>query len=604
MNKKRTNRLVAILNVVAIASIYIMYFSSSYLLTSIMSGDNGGKSVYDSFIIDTLLNNIQIILTLVHGGIGIINIICAIQNKENKKIFFWQLIFGIYEIWSAISLGIFMDNDDVLAWGERIICDVVPIILAIVNFVRIRKNRPKVIQIISYLAVIILSILDLLNIIGAYWNIIAIIMQFIYIHFQDKYIEENNTRKILNIILYYVIQVIVSVGFFFMVISSLLITKVNDVKWEKSLSEMYNNIETLQGAKTNELYIPVEKNLKYGFITEDGKEKIPCEYDRVSYFNEIEINNNTYYIAFAKKDNKFYIISKTNNSIEINGDLEKYVKSIDNHLGTQMIDIFNKDGDYRLAYLQSFEFYLQVFTRRETKLTQQILEKNYYGTDSEINLTEKNSKYIYKNSKYSMIIEPIYDETEDEDYDYDSYYNNYYDEEDDDDMYYISSSETKYKVTLTKTNGEVQSSIVYLPGIDEYEETLETFTNGYIEFESEDRTRKGWYDSDGNQITIPSNYTIEDIKDNKIILQVYNDYDDENYDENAKTEFNFIIIDMEGKILLQTTALDIYDNMYLVKNNNNKMVLVDEDLKTISNEYDKIITTKEIDISANYSSYY
>ena len=67
---------------------------------------------------------------------------------------------------------------------------------------------------------------------------------------------------------------------------------------------------------------------------------------------------------------------------------------------------------------------------------------------------------------------------------------------------------------------------------------------------------------------------------------------------------NFIIIDMSGNTLLQTTALDIYDNMYLVKNNNKKMVLLDKDLKQISNEYDKIITTMQMDISANYSSYY
>ena len=67
---------------------------------------------------------------------------------------------------------------------------------------------------------------------------------------------------------------------------------------------------------------------------------------------------------------------------------------------------------------------------------------------------------------------------------------------------------------------------------------------------------------------------------------------------------NFIIIDMTGKTLLQTTALDIYSNMYLVKNSNRKMVLMDKDLKVISNEYDKIITTMQMDISANYSSYY
>ena len=604
MNIKRTNRFVAILNVISVASIYILYFSTNYLLSSIMSGDNGGKSVYNSFILDTLLNNIQIIMALLYSGVGIINVICAIQNKDNKKIFFWQLVFGLYEIWAAISLGVFLKNDDILEIGSKIV-SAIPIILVIINFIRIKKNRPKVIQIISYIAVLIIAILDLLDIVGAYWNVIAIVMQFIYIHFQDKNIEETGSRKIINIILYYVIQVIIVIGFLFMIIYSLLTSKINEVRWKNGLEELYNNVATLQGSTNKELYIPVEKNYKFGFINESGKEKIACEYDRVTYFNEIEINSGKYYIALAKKDNKYYIISKNNNSIELNENLEKYMQTIDNHWGETMTNMFNKEGNYRLAYLQSFEFFLQAFTRGEAQLSQQTVEKSNYGTEVEVSLTKRNSKFTYKSSNYTMLIESIREKVDEDDY-FENYFeysdNVYYNE--DDDTYYISSDETKCKVTITKSNGEEQSSIVYLPGIDEDESSLETFTNGFIEFKSEDEERVGWYDSNGNQTTIPSNYEIQDIKDNKIILRVDNSDDDEEYDENKHYEMNFIIIDMFGNTLLQTTALDIYDNMYLVKNNNKKMVLLDKDLKQISNEYDKIITTMQMDISANYSSYY
>lgn len=604
MNIKRTNRFVAILNVISVASIYILYFSTNYLLSSIMSGDNGGKSVYNSFILDTLLNNIQIIMAVFYSGVGIINVICAIQNKDNKKIFFWQLVFGLYEIWAAISLGVFLKNADILEIGSKIV-SAIPIILVIINFIRIKKNRPKVIQIISYIAVLIISILDLLDIVGAYWNVIAIVMQFIYIHFQDKNIEENGSRKIINIILYYVIQVIIVIGFLFMIIYSLLISKINEVRWKNGLEELYNNVATLQGSTNKELYIPVEKNYKFGFINESGKEKIACEYDRVTYFNEIEINSGKYYIALAKKDDKYYIISKNNNSIELNGNLEKYMQTIDNYWGEIMTNMFNEDENYRIAYLQSFEFFLQVLTREEAQLSQQTVEKSNYGTEDEVSLTKRNSKFTYKSSNYTMLIEPIREKVDEDDY-FENYleYSDkvYYNE--DDDTYYISSDKTKCKVTITKSNGEEQSSIVYLPGIDEDESSLETFTNGFIEFKSEDEERVGWYDSNGNQATIPSNYEIQDIKDNKIILRVDNFDDDEEYDENKHYEMNFIIIDMFGNTLLQTTALDIYDNMYLVKNNNKKMVLLDKDLKQISNEYDKIITTIQMEIFANYSSYY
>lgn len=607
MNKKRTNRLVAVLNIISIVAFYIFVFSISYLTSGIMSGETGGISIYNSRIIDTLLNNIQVILPLMYSGIGIINIICAIQNKENKKICFWQLVFGIYYLYAGLGIVIsYADIDeDITDWISRIIFSIVPIILAIINFIRIRKNRPKVIQVISYIAVIILSILSLLEIMGTYWQIIAVVMQLIYIHYQEKNIEESKSRKIINILLYYILQLILVVGFLGMVLFSLLITKVNETKWKSELEKLYNSISTMQGITNKEICIPTEKNYKYGFINEKGQEIIPCEYDRVSYFNEVEINNSTFYVALAKKDTKFYILSKSNDVLVIDNALEKYLHTIYEHLGETMTKSMNKDGDYRLGYLYAFEFFFQIINApKEIKLIQQTLEVD--KDTKEIYLTERNSKYYYNNQNYSMLIEPIYDGSEEEE----DYYNNYSDDgyyyNEDEDIYYFSSYQTKYKVTISKPNGEIQSSIVYLPGIDEDESTLETFTNGYIEFENEDGTRKGWYDYNGNQVSISSNYTIEDIKDDKIMLQVNNDYDYdyENYDENTQFELNFIIIDMNGKTLLQTTALDIYDNMYLIKNNNKKMVLLDKDLNVITNEYDKIITTMQMDISAKYCSYY
>lgn len=605
MNSKKTNHLVAVLNIISIVAFYIFAFSAKYLMSSIMLGGNCGKSIYNSFIIDTLLNNIQIILPIMYSGIGIVNIICAIQNKENKKICFWQLVFGIYYLFNSLSIVIYLTDidEDIVDWGNRIIISAIPIILAIINFIRIRKNKPKVIQVISYIAVIILSILSLLDIIDTYWQIIAVVMQLIYIHFQDKNIEESKAKNIINIILYYIFQLVLTVGFLGIVLASLIITKVNDNKCNSELEKLYNNISNMQGVTNKEIYIPAERNYKYGFINEKGQEKIPCEYDRVSYFNEVEINNRTYYIALAKKDTKFYILSKSNDVLVINNALEEYFQTMYEYFGETITESMNKDGNYRLGYLHAFEFLFQAFNaKEEIGSTQQTVKVN---TDSKENsLTERNSKYYYNNQNYSMLIEHIYDGSEEEEDYYNKYSDDdyYYDKEED--MYYISSYEPKYKVTISKLNGEIQSSIVFLPGIDEDESTLETFTNGYIEFENEDGTRKGWYDYNGNQVSIPSNYTIKDIKDDKIMLQVDNDYDDENYDENKKFELNFIIIDMNGKTLLQTTALDIYDNMYLVKNNNKKMVLLDKDLNVISDEYDKIITTIQMDISANYSSYY
>ena len=589
MNSKRTNRLVAILNVIAIATFYLLSFSEKYLLSSMLTGYGVAKSIFNSLLIDTLLNNLQIIMAVVYSGIGILNIICAIQNKEKKKIFFWQLVFGFYEIWNAIILIFALQDYEFIEWGEKILFGIIPIIFAIINFIFIKKNKPKVIQIISYFGVIVLSILYIFDVIGVYWNIISVLMQLIYIHYQEKNIEESKSTKITNIILYYILQIILVVSFLGIILTSLCITKVNDSKWEKELINLYNDIENLQGAKTKEIYIPVEKNYKYGFVDSKGQEKIKCQYDRVSYFNQVEINNELYYIALAKKDNKFYIISKTNNNFIISGNLEKYLQTIDEHLEKTMTKSINKQEDYGKGYLQIFEFLFQVSTKGEKELTQQTIEKS--NITNTITLNEKSAKYYYNNTNFSMIIEPINDDMNN----YDKYnYENYYNE--DENTSYLSSSNTKHKVTIYKTNGEYETSIIYLPGFNEYNGTLDIFLNGYIEFKDEENEKNGWFDDKGNKITVPNTYTIYDIKDNKAILEVYN------IDENA--EFYYIIIDMTGKILLKTTAIDVYDDMYLVKNENNKMVLLDKDLNVISNEYDKIISTMEMDLSSMHSSYY
>ena len=147
MNKKKTNFLVAILNLTEIVSILVLHFGTSYLLSGMMSSENvmtsiyNGftnenvlTSIYNSFISETLLNNIDIFLIIIHSVVGVINIICAIQNKKNKKLFFWQMVFGIYELYAAFllcdlskSLCNILDDYDALEFSKKII-SIIPII--------------------------------------------------------------------------------------------------------------------------------------------------------------------------------------------------------------------------------------------------------------------------------------------------------------------------------------------------------------------------------------------------------------------------------------------------------------------------------------------
>mgnify|MGYP004517374471 FL=1 len=167
--------------------------------------------------------------------------------------------------------------------------------------------------------------------------------------------------------------------------------------------------------------------------------------------------------------------------------------------------------------------------------------------------------YTFNNENYSMLIELVH---------------------------YVNEKYPKEKVTITKNNGEQESSMVYFPDFDLEDETIKAFSNGYIKFEDDANKVNGWFDNNGKKVTISNNYIISDIKDNKIILIEDNVEDDDTMDEVTE---HYYIIDMTGNLLLQTTSLWTYDDIYIYENENNKMVILDKDLHVISNEYDKII---------------
>ena len=564
MNSKKTNRLVAILNIVTIILIAILLFleeSSNIMLT-----EEGLKSIYNSSITDILVNNLDIIITSLILIVGIFNIICGIQNRKNKKLFFWQIAFGVCMIITAIAFR-FEDYEEIIDYAKLVLYGIIPIIFAIKNLILIKKNSPKVIQIISYVIAIIISLLYILGL-GTYWTIISIVMQLIYIHCQEKNIEETKARKIVNIILYWILELMLLIAIFVIAIISLCTTKINENKIEEPLNQLYNNIKSMRGAENSKLLIPVKKDNKYGFIDEDEEEKISCQYDRVSFFYEVEIDNSNYYVALAKNNDEFYLISKSNDNAVIEGDLKKYLQGIENNLESMVTNEYDLEGNYTDGYVYYFGIALKEFIGIK-KMSYQELENN---NENSITLIEEENydsyKYYYNNGNYSMEIEPIYDDYK--------YYN------------------VKCKVTITKISGEKEESTLYLPGFNDYEGSLYTFSNGYIEFENEEGTRRGWYDDDGNQVTIPIDFEIIDIKDNKAILQIFN-VEDENFGA------NFIIIDMTGKTLLRSQIVDVYDDKYLIKNSNGKMVFVDSELREISNEYDKIISNREVDMFNGYN---
>ena len=564
MNKKRTNFFVAILNTIAIISLYILYFTKDFLNKNIISGPEGIKSIYGSIIIDVIMGNIVLILILICSLIGVLNIICAIQNRKNKKIFFWQLIFGIYEIFMAILFSIDPIITD-LKLNIIIGYAVIPIVLALINIILIKKNKPKPIQIISYILAIIISILVILNSEIIYWDIICIIMQFIYIHFQEKNIQESKTRKIVNIILYYILQAIVVISFMAIIIVTIIISIVNYNKINSQVIEILNNMGNLTEITNEEPYMVVENNSKFGFINEYGEEKISCEYDGVSYFHSIDFNKQKYYLALAKKGNEYYIISKGNEQFNISNN--EYFRNISNYVEQEMIAKYS-DQDLQLVTELSYSFALQILIKQKANVVIQSMPEKILTYEK--NLQRDNSGFYnddnlyYKAENYTMIIESVKND------------NPIYTLNDD----YFIETNPKYKVTIKKNNGEVSSSIVRLPGFNSYSNTIETLNDGSIVFKDPDEETYGWYNNNGDKVFLPSEYEIENIIDNIIIIYKYNE-------ESMITEYYFI--NQLGQILLKSyDVLLILENTYVVQNENNKMILYGTDLNKISNEYDLI----------------
>ena len=555
MNKKRTNYFIIILNFLAILSIYILFNTYDFLNYSMLRGPIV-KSIYDSNIIELLMKDTTLIVIIVCTIMGLLNIFCAIQNRKNKKVLFWQLMLGTYEmIWAVITAINPLDNE--LRVIKIMMCSIIPLMFALRNIILIKKNKPKKIQIISYIAIIVMSILVLLNIIDIYWDIICIIMLVIYIHYQENDIKESKTRKIINIILYYIIQMIVSIGLLFLVVASLIITKINHDNLINQISDILDSIVNLQGAKKEEVYFVVENNLNYGFINKKGEEKISCKYDGVSKFFEIEIDNQKYYFALAKQNDKFYIISKNNQKFNISDN--KYFRNLVNFVEDNYASDINEEEAKRYFSVNIYSFCFQAFILHKTDINEQSIKIDMYDYDK-ITLQENviepyyHSEFTYKNENYTMIIEPMEEG-------------------------YFEKLDPKCKVTIQKNNGEEKCSIEYLPGFNEYEKTIEILSDGEIVYKNLDEKNYGFYDNWGNKVLISEGYEIDDIINDIIIIY--------RYDENpSNTEY--YCIDKTGNILLKSKGIVLVDDIYIVINENNKMQLYQENLTAMSDEYDFI----------------
>ena len=551
MNKKRTNLLVTGINTVSLMVAYILefYFGGLYI-TRVQ------QEAFDNSVINIFIKNVDILAAILFLVVGISNIILAIQNRKDKKLFFWQMILALLEAWFILCVWAkyyMIDLYDIQVWVTETIFVVVPCVFTIMNLIFSKECKVILMKMVSYISIIIFfgfialglepysetTLLIKLN-----WNDILIVMQIVYILMQivcvcnqDENIVESNKRRNFNIIIYCVSEIEILILIIFMSIYAMLTIRINEGKWDKGIKDLNNSIETLQGKTISDVYFLVVKGNKYGFINEEGEEKIPCIYDYATKFLEVEYNDDTYYFAMAKKDNNYYVISKDNDSKIIKNDLEKYIRNIE-----------NKNGESIINYI----FY-DILTIGNKK------ERQSYGKNTkEITLEKENDKYCYKNGIYTIMIEPISDEE-----------------------VFINNKGEKCKIEIKKLNEEIVSDVVFLPDfeIGSSDAELTIFSDGFIKFVDDDGTCEGWYDYDGKKIIYPMDYRIIDIEKDKIILNKINT-------QNSFFNQEYFAINKSGEILLKTSgSMEAYNNVYILRENDGKEHLLNDELNTISDGY-------------------
>lgn len=136
MNKKFTNRFISILNLIICILTILVPFILNYQ-------EKNNATIFSMTVLSLVNDNLIIFgnnnIFIFYLIISIINIISAIQNRKNKKLLFWYIIFAILNF---IVIG-FRLNLEIFGTVLAILFISLPFIFAIKNIILNIKNKQK-----------------------------------------------------------------------------------------------------------------------------------------------------------------------------------------------------------------------------------------------------------------------------------------------------------------------------------------------------------------------------------------------------------------------------------------------------------------------------
>ena len=275
-----------------------------------------------------------------------------------------------------------------------------------------------------------------------------------------------------------------------------------------------------------EFYLNVERNGKWGYINTKGETKIEFEYDYATPFVEIEKYDKTFDVALVCKNNTAALILKNKRNVM-----------------TYLNKINSDDLDGQIDELQ--------------RIYEDVLEQqgNIREKLSNVPTSNINSIPSYENNSYRY----PYNE------DYDIYIT-------------VSQSGGKNRYEFLKndnTNVKVGINCDFMQ-FDEH--NLYVYSNGYLPFFKPSEGIQGWYNKETKKTELEGDIQILDFFGSNVLIK---DYFDNTY----------YFADEDGNPITESYR-DIYvlNDGYIVKNENNKYIIIDKEFKQVCNniEYDYI----------------
>lgn len=350
---------------------------------------------------------------------------------------------------------------------------------------------------------------------------------------KDTAVEIDSTTAI-SIVAFIMVGIVIAIGvaIFYKDIGQSIKNKQN----ANNLKYKADYFKYVTELENNEPYINVKKDGKYGYIKANGDVVIDYKYDYASPFVEITAYNKNFQIALVCQNQTSYIILKN----------ERPVLSYSSESANE---------DYEAKYNELKDIYKNTLGQGgEMKPEVQI------KTDNKTRITryeELSDSYTYRydyNDRYDILVTKSNLGANDR-------------------YEFAEKDNLNMKLKLDCKNLDYDEKYLYL------------YSNRGIPFFNVSDREQGWFISSGKKNSMTGNAQILDIIDNKILLRDY-----------SKNKIYFIDSETHEQLSDSYKEIFIGEDYYIVKNKDNKYMVINKDFQKIFDEECDIIDTSLAEI--------